>query len=160
PLLKTAVAPMAILRLAMLLREQNKAADAAAALAQCRQQHEAALAKDPDRSGWVPLLQYHHGLALRDSGKLAEARPVFEGVVKGFSSRPEAAESALRWAQCLKEEGIARMDQARKARAASKKPEELAAAQKTFEEGHKAVQEAARYLEKQEDALKTRDPAP
>src|SRR5262249_1867742 len=56
PLLKTAVAPMAILRLAMLLREQNKAADAAAALAQCRQQHEAALAKDPDRSGWVPLL--------------------------------------------------------------------------------------------------------
>src|SRR5262249_50756706 len=66
----------------------------------------------------------------------------------------------LRWAQCLKEEGIARMDQARKARAASKKPEELAAAQKTFDDGHKAIQEAARYLEKQEDTLKSRDPAP
>lgn len=160
PLRKTAVAPMAVLRLAILLREQNKAADAAAALAQCRQQHEPALLKDPERVAWVPLLQYHHGLALKESGKLPEARGVFEGVVKQFGSRPEAAESAMRWAQCMKEEGGARLESARKARAAAKKPEEQAAAQKTFDDGQKAIQEAVRYLEKQEDQLKARQPAP
>ena len=160
PLQKTGVAPMAVLRLALLLREQKKAADAATALAQCRQQHEPALLKDPERAGWVPVLQYHHALALKESGKLAEARGVFDGVVKQFGSRPEGAESALRWAQCLKEEGVARMDQGRKARAAAKKPEEQAAAQKTFDDGRQAVQEAVRYLEKQEDQLKPRQPAP
>ncbi len=160
PLQKAAVAPMAILRLALLLREQKKAADAAAALAQYRQQHEPALLKDPERAGWVPLLQYHHGLALKDAGKLPEARTVFAGVVKQFGGRPEAAESALSGAQCSKEEGTARLELARKARAAAKTPEEQAAARKTADEGRQAIGEGVRLLEPVEEQLKKVEPAP
>src|SRR5207302_7665773 len=72
PLRDAPVAPMAIVRLATLLRGQNRAAEAAAALAACRQAHEASLQKDPARSGWVALLQYHHGRALKEAGKLPD----------------------------------------------------------------------------------------
>lgn len=156
PLQKAPIAPMAVIRLASLLREQNKAPEAAAALAQTRQLHEAAMAKDPERAAWLPLLHYHHGLALRDAGKLPEARTVLEGVVKGFPTRPEAAEAALRASQCLKEEGTARIEQGRKILAGGQKsPEVRAAAQKLIDDGHRAIQDAARVLEKQEDQLKT-----
>src|SRR5262249_5555835 len=47
PQSKAAVAPMALVQLATLLRGQNKAAEAATVLAQGRQQHEANLLKDP-----------------------------------------------------------------------------------------------------------------
>ena len=74
-------------------------------LAQCRQQYEAKLQADPARAGWVPLLQYHHGVALREAGKRAEARAVFDQVVKQAPDRPEAADAALRFGQCLKDDG-------------------------------------------------------
>src|SRR5262249_37711227 len=126
PLKAAPVAPMAVLRLALLLRDQNRAQDAANVLGQRRQQHEKALLRDPERAGWVALLQYHHGLALKQAGKLAEARGVFEQVGKQAPNRTEAAEAALRSGQCLKEEGQAKIDAARKALAAAKKPEETA----------------------------------
>ena len=75
PLKNAPVAPMAVLHLATLLRGQNNPAEAAKVLAQCRQQHEQDLHKDPARAGWVPLLQYHQGVALREAGK----RPGSEG---------------------------------------------------------------------------------
>src|SRR5439155_2549610 len=115
PPLKTApVAPMALLQLATLLREQNKAADAAKVLADCRKEYEPALLKDSERSNWVALLQYHHGLALREAGNLPAARAVFEGLIRQFPNRAETIEAALRRGQCLKEEGQQKVEAARK----------------------------------------------
>src|SRR5262245_6808084 len=97
------VAPMALLRLATLLRTQNQAQQAAEVLDKCRQAHEANLAKDPERAAWIPLLQYHHGLALKESNKLPEARAVFDLVVRTAGNKPEAIEAALRHGQCFKD---------------------------------------------------------
>ena len=81
------IAPMALLELATLLRGQNQAAQAAEVLGQCRQQYEAKLQADPAHAGWATLLQYHHGVALREAGKRAEARAVFDLVVEA-GARP------------------------------------------------------------------------
>src|SRR5207247_761572 len=102
PLKKASVAPMALIQLATLLRGQNQPAQAADVLAKGREQHEPALSKDPERGGWVSLLRYHHGVALREAGKLPEARGAFELVIKQAGRPPEAAEAALRLGQCLK----------------------------------------------------------
>src|SRR5260370_4418029 len=99
PLNNAPIAPMAVLHLATLLRSQNQAQLAADVLAQVRQQQEANLQKDPARAGWVPLLQYHHGVALREAGKRTEARAILDQVVKNSPDRPEAAEAALRSGQ-------------------------------------------------------------
>jgi TolA-binding protein len=155
----TPVAPMALLQLATYLRGQNKAQEAADVLARCRQENEEKLKADPARAAWVPLLQYHHGLALKEAGKRAEARAVLENVVKGSPKRPEAAEAALRWGQSLKDDGLLKVREARKRLAApSSKPEEKAAAEKTLNDGLKDVRDAAAYLESQAEALKNRQP--
>src|SRR5439155_10317206 len=133
------IAPMALLHMATLLRGQNKPADAANILAAARQQHEANLQKDPARAEWVPLLQYHQGVALREAGKLPEARAAFDLVVKQSPNRPESGEAALRFGQCLKDEGAQKMDAARKMEAMLRakpapgpKPEELAQAKQMY----------------------------
>src|SRR5262249_38068707 len=69
PLKASPIAPMAVVRLAALLRGQNQAQQAADVLNQCRQQHEAGLKIDPARAEWVATLQYQHGLALKEAGK-------------------------------------------------------------------------------------------
>src|SRR5262249_6655624 len=89
PLKSAAIAPMAHLHHATLLGGVNKPQDAVTLLAQTRQTYEAALQNDPNRAVWVPLLRYHHGVALRETGKPAEARAVFEQVVKQSPDRPE-----------------------------------------------------------------------
>jgi cellulose synthase operon protein C len=153
------VAPTALLQLATYLRNQNKAQEAAEVLAKCRQENEEKLKNDPTRAAWVPLLQYHHGLALKESGKRAEARTVLEGVIKGSPNRPEAAEAALRWGQSLKEDGLTKIGEAQKKLAnPGLKSEEKAAANKALEDGLKDVRDAVTYLETQADGLKARQP--
>src|SRR5207302_10628442 len=105
PLKNSLVAPMALLELATLLRGQNQAQQAADVLAQARQQWEPKLQADPAHAAWVTLLQYHHGVALREAGKRADARAVFDQVVKAAPDRPEAADAALRFGQCLRDDG-------------------------------------------------------
>jgi TolA-binding protein len=159
PLKQAPVAPLALLELATLLRGQNKAAEAADALNQCRQQHEANLQKDPARSAWVALLQYHQGVALREAGKRPEARAVLNLVVTQAAGRPEAFEAALRWGQCLKEEGEQKVDAARKRLATSNlKPEEAAAAQRDLDAGLKDLRDTVQFLENQADQLKQKKP--
>lgn len=147
------VAPIAVLQLATLLRSQNKAAEAADALAKAREQHEGNLTKDPERAGWVALLRYHHGVALREAGKLPEARAQFDTVIKSAGNRPEAAEAALRFGQCLRDEGQARLDTAIKLRSGGKK-EEQAKAQQLADEGYKTVRDAVKFLEGQAEQFK------
>ncbi len=154
----SSVAPMASLQLATYLRSQNKATEAVDVLAQCRQQHEANLQKDPSRAGWVPLLQYHHGVALKEAGKRVEARAVLDLVMRQSPGRPEAAEAALRWGQSLKDDGLQKIADARKKLATNPKPEEASAAKKALEDGLKDVRDAVQYLEARAEEVKGRQP--
>jgi cellulose synthase operon protein C len=161
PGLKAApIAPMAQVQWATLLRGLNKAGDAADVLNKARQDHEANLAKDPARANWVALLRYHHGVALKESGKLGDARAAFDLVVKQSPGTPEAGEAALRFGQCLKDEGMLKIDAARKRLATPNlKPEEIAAASKDMEAGLKDVRDAIAYLDAQAEEVKKKEPA-
>jgi cellulose synthase operon protein C len=167
------VAPMAILELGILLREQSaqlsaqnqheparqKAEEAAKLLAECRQQHEANLAKDPERASWVPLLQYHQAVALREANKLTEARALFDTVVKTAPSRPEAIDAGLRSGQCLLQEGLQKIDAARKRKATPNlKTEDHQAADKAIAEGYKQVSDAVAYFEGQAEQWRQKQP--
>jgi TolA-binding protein len=154
PFKATAVAPMALLELATLLRGLNRSAEAADVLARTREQYEPVLTKDPARGGWVNLLRYHHGLALREAGRLAEARAAFDPVMKQAPSSPEAVEAALRFGQCLKEEGAQKVEAAKKARAGN--PGLAAAADRLRDEGLQKLREAVHFLEDQARQLKDR----
>lgn len=168
PLKNSPVAPMAMLELATLYREQNRpeapnpkaAEDAVKILADARQQYEAAMAKDPARADWVPLLAYHHAVALREAGKLAEARGVFDQVVKTGGNKPEANDAVLRIGQCLQQEGMLKIDAAQKKLATPNlKADEQAQAQKLLEEGYKTLRDVTAYYESQVDPLAKRQAA-
>ncbi len=142
PLRSSNVAPLAILRLSTLQRSQNKPAEAAKALEQIRQEQEAALLKDPARADVVPLLQYEHGLALKESGKLPEARAIFDGMVKQFAGKPQALNAIWRRAQCRREEALAQVAAAKKVLAKSgRSSEEAAAANKSIADAIKTIGE-------------------
>jgi tetratricopeptide (TPR) repeat protein len=160
PLKTSTVAPMACLHLATLLRGQNNPAEAAKVLEQCRKDQEPVLQKDPARSSWIALLQYHHGVALREADKRPEARAALELVVRVGYERPEAGEAALRFGQCLKEEAEAKLAEGRKKLAQPNlNPQDQAAARKQVEEGARDVTEAAKYLIAQADGLGQKQPA-
>jgi TolA-binding protein len=157
PLRKAPVAPMALLHLSTLLRGQNKFAEAADVLDQCRKEHEADLGKDPVRAPWIPLIQYHQGVALREAGRYDQARGVFDGVAKTFPDRIEGWESALRAGQCQKEAGEKNLAAAhKKLTTPGLKPEQLPAVQKEVEVAVNELRAAANYLANQAEALKTR----
>jgi TolA-binding protein len=159
PLKSASIAPTAVLRLATLLRGQNQSQQAADVLNQCRQQHENALRTDPTRADWVVLLQYHHGVALKEAGKRAEARAVFDQIVQQSPDRPEAAEAALRWGQTLKDDGLNKIEAAKKKLSTPNlKLEEIAAANKELEAGYQDVRDAVDFLEKQADRMREKQP--
>ncbi len=155
PLKQSPVAPQAVLQLGTYLRAQNKPAEAVDLFAKNREFLEGMLAKDPEKGpSMTALLRYHHGVALREAGKLPEARAMFETVVKLGGQRPEATEAALRIGQCLKDEGQQRLETARKMRPAAKTPEQIASVQKVSDEGYKFIRDAVTYLETQSDQIK------
>ncbi len=159
PLKNSLVAPMAVLELATLLRGQNQAQQAADVLAAARQQWEAKLQADPAHAAWATLLQYHHGVALREAGKRAEARAVFDQVVKSAPDRPEAADAALRFGQCLRDDGQQKIaDAAKKLATPNLKPEETTAAQNLMNDGVKDLRDAVQYLHTQAEQFKQKQP--
>src|SRR5690349_1633576 len=124
PLRQSPVAPLAAVYLATLLREQNQAAQAAQVLADARQRYEGQLTGD--RAGWAHLLRYHHGVALFESGKPAEARTAFESVVSAARNKPIGAEAALKACQCKAEEAKKKVEAIEKEKAKpGLRPEEL-----------------------------------
>jgi TolA-binding protein len=159
PLRTSRVAPMALIQLATFLRSQNKAEEAAGILGKAREQHEGNLAKDAEYSSWIGLLRYHHGVALREAGKLPEARGVLELVGKANPGRPEAVEAALRIGQCLRAEGLQRLDAARKLRSSGKK-EDVAKAAPVSDDGLKSLRGAAGFLEAQVEQFKKSETLP
>jgi tetratricopeptide (TPR) repeat protein len=108
------VAPLAIVQLSNLLRTSKRAIDAVRIVKECRERHEKNMSRDPLRSSWIPGLQYEHGLAIMDTGNLAEARAVFEALAKKYPGRPEAANSLWRTGQCQRRELIAALAAAEK----------------------------------------------
>lgn len=112
PLRSSPVAPLALIRSASLLRAQNRFPDAVNVMNQARQL-EGGLQNDPERNAWIPLLQYEHALAVKESGKLPEARQLFEAIAKQFAGRPEAANASWRAGQCRREELVAKVAAAR-----------------------------------------------
>jgi cellulose synthase operon protein C len=149
PLRQSPVAAQAVLQLATYLRSLNRAAEAVDVLAKTRDFLEGMLAKDQAQGPTLTaLLRYHHGVALREVGKLPEARAMFEMAVKVGGQRPEAIEAALRIGQCLKDEGQLKLDLARKMRAGGmKKPDEIAKIQSVANEGYKFIRDSVTYLE-------------
>jgi TolA-binding protein len=156
PLKQTPVAPQAVLQLATYLRAQNKAPEAVDVFAKNRDFLEAMLAKSPDKdkaTAMAVLLKYHHGVALREANKLPEARALFDAVIKMGAQRPEAIESALRIGQCLRDEGVQRLEAATKLKQSPKK-EDIAKVQKVTDEGYKLIRDAVTFLEAQAEQAK------
>ncbi len=147
PLNAQPVAPLALIQLGDYLRIQKRAAEAVALLTNVKTQHEAALLKDAARAGWVATLHYNLGMALKDSGKFAEARTELESVSTLYPNSPEALEAAWRVGESRREEAVKKLNDAhRSMTAAGGKPAETAAAQAGVDASAKLVREAADYL--------------
>ena len=144
PLNATPNAPLALLRLSVLQRAQGKTAEAVNIMTACRAQHEAKLAADPARAPWVPMIQYEHALALKESGKLPEARAQFEALAKAFVGKPEGLNAEWRLSQCKREETAALIATARTAAAnPGANPEQFATALKALETQTDALRDSA-----------------
>ncbi len=134
PFHASAVAPMALVRLSILLRSQNKLADALALITRVREQFEVALHADKARADWVPLIQYEQGMAQKEAGKLTEARSTFEILAKVFPNHPQSPMAAWRALQCRREDLAAQLLAARKPLAnPALKPEEIVAARRVVD---------------------------
>ncbi|MBY0461399.1 MAG: tetratricopeptide repeat protein, partial [Gemmataceae bacterium] len=104
PLQKSPVAPLAVVTLATLLREQNQPAEAVKVLAEARQKFEPGLAAGgAAKAEWLALLRFHHGVALLETNKPAEARAAFEQATQA-NSHAVGVEAALKSGQCQVEE--------------------------------------------------------
>lgn len=149
-------APFGLTLLATLLREQNKADEAATLLNNARQKHEPTLTKDPERIG---LLRYHHGVCLHEAGKFAEARGVLESVNQVVQNRPINAEASLRAGQCRIAEGRKLIETARQQLAsAGGKQDQINAANAVLQQGHTALNESIGSLERRAEELRERLP--
>ena len=159
PFRQSPIAPLALLRLGNLMRSQRQAAEAVKVLAQCREQFEAALLKDPARADWVPLLQYEHGLAVKETGKLPEARAIFDALLKQFPDHPAAVNAVWRAGQTRREELLAQLAAARQAAAkGGAKPEEIAAANQAVDAALKELSLTVASLQAQAAALGRKAP--
>lgn len=115
PLQKSPAAPLGYIYLGTLLREQNQAPQAVQALQEARNKFEGSL-NNPQRVEWLALLRYHHGVALFESNKPAEARAAFDQAAQAAPNLPVAVEAILKGTQCSAEEAKAKIAAAEKQR--------------------------------------------
>lgn len=159
PFRQSTAAPAATVELAMLLRNRRRPAEALPLLTKAIQTYEPGLIKSKDPHGWLAALRLQLGLALKESGKIAEARAAFENVVKQTPDRPEAAEAALRLGQCLADEARPEIDKVRpRLSAADLKPEERATLLKTLEPAQAKLAQAAALLAERADQYQKKAP--
>lgn len=148
-------APLAALHLAALLREENKAVEAAKVLADARKQYEPALAADKERADWVPLLKYHQAVAQMETGYAADARKLFDEVAQAAKDKPVGAEATLRAGQCRLIEGRKQINDGLQARAAAgNDPGKKAAAEQQIQQGRTAIFDTAELWVRRCDELK------
>jgi tetratricopeptide (TPR) repeat protein len=159
PLRGTPVAPVALLHLAEMHRAQGRPAEAVKVLEQARQQHEGQLLRQPERVEVAIALRYHQGLAIRESGKLTDARNVFASITRDFGNRPEALDAAWRAGQCRREELAALLESAGKTLGQpGAKAEDLAAAARSQEEALRGLRELTGYFQEQSQLAAQRAP--
>ena len=157
PLKNTSTAPVALLAMATLQRAQNRPADAVATLEEARKVHEAGLSANPATKNFVATLRFHQAAALREAGKLAEARDLFDGVSREFEALPEGWDAALRAGQSLKELGEKRLAEARKQLSnPGLNPEQRAAAEKALAQALNEIRAAVDYWSNRESDLRKR----
>ena len=155
PLQKSSVAPLAFIALATLLREQNQIPQAAETLQQARQRFEGQLASDPTRADWIPLLRYHHGVALYELNKPAEARTAFEQAIQAAGNKPIAAEAALKATQCSGDEGRKKIQAIELERGKpGLKPEQIAALDNQLKAAKADLVAVARHFEQRAEQFK------
>jgi len=151
PLKAARVAPMAMIYLSTLLRAQNNPTAAADLLQKTRELNEPSLGADPTRAGWVHSLRFHQGVALREAGKLPEARSLFEAVFGAAPMSPEGVEAVLRFGQAMKEEGLLRIEAGRKMLA---NPKEAPNAAAVINDGFVLIRNGAQFLEQRFEQIK------
>jgi len=134
PLQKSPVAPLGMIYLATLLREQNQSAQAAQVLHDARQKFEGGL-NAAQKKEWIALLRYHHGVALFESGKVADARTTFDQAAQAAPELPIAVEAILKGTQCQVEELKKKIEALEKQKQPNLKPDQL----KVIENQIKAV---------------------
>ena len=144
--------PLAALRLARLLRVTNRAGEAADYLRVLREQQEGALLADGDKGGWLPRIMGEQAVALKESGKLAEARAMLGALVGQYGSTPDGAAAAWRLTQIRREELLARLAVARRAvgGVGAKVPEAVG---RELDEAIKALRQAAEDAETAANSL-------
>ncbi len=140
----TPTAPLAALHLATMLRQENKPADAATVMETARKQYEGTLAADKERADWVQLLKYHHGVALFEALKYADARKLLDEVAQAAKDKPVGAEAALRSGQCRQFEARKQIQDGGNLRnQAGNDPNKKNVAEQTIQQGRNAAFEGA-----------------
>jgi tetratricopeptide (TPR) repeat protein len=82
---------------------------------------------NPQKAEWLALLRYHHGVALFESNKPADARNAFDAASQAAPNLPIAVEAALRGTQCQVEEARAKIASIEKKKTQpGLKPEQIA----------------------------------
>jgi TolA-binding protein len=157
PLKSTPNAPLALVRLSVLLRSQNQPDQAADVMKRCRETCDGPLAADPARADWLPMLKYEQASALQDLHKLPEARTIFEEIVKHYPANPEGVNACWRVAQCRRQEAAEKVAEAR---AVANRPgagdSEIATVYAHAQEPLKGLSVAAELLSAQTDAQAAR----
>ena len=157
PMQQSNAAPTAVLQLATLLREQNKADEAATMLNLARQRHEGPLLKDqPERAA---LLRFHQGICLQEAGKLAEARAQLDTIPQLMPGKSIAVEAALRSGECRIVEARKAIDATRmQLGAPNLKPDQINNFNNQLAAGFNVLNEAAQTLQNRAEEFKPSQP--
>jgi cellulose synthase operon protein C len=157
PLQQSNVAPTAVIYLATLLREQNKAEEAAAVLNNARQRHEPSLLKDqPERAA---LLRYHQGVCLLEANKPGEARSLLDTIAPMAAGKPLAVEAALRSGQARIAEATKIIEEGKKQLAAPNlNPQQRDAGNNTVRIGFNILKETAEHLQARAEEFREKQP--
>lgn len=154
PLAKSPAAPLAMIALASLLREQNNPAEAAKVLQDARQKFEGGLSAG-QKAEWVALLRFHHGVALFEGQKLAEARAAFEQATQAAPALPIAVEASLKGAQCQAEEAKKKVDALEKQKSQPNlKPEQVAAIDNQVKAAKQDLANVGKLFEQRAESFK------
>jgi cellulose synthase operon protein C len=110
-LARTPTAPAALMKLSELMVKNGRAVDAAVMMEKARADFE----KEMSNPAMIAQMRYHHGVALRESGKGKEALALFEGIIKNWPDSAEAAEASLASIQVKQKEALDKLKSARQA---------------------------------------------
>jgi tetratricopeptide (TPR) repeat protein len=158
PLQRSPVAPLGTIYLATLLREQNQAPQAAEALQDARNRFEGVL-NNPKKVEWLALLRYHHGVALFESNKPAEALTAFDQAAQAAPDLPIAVEATLKGTQCQAEGARAKLAALEKQKQQpGQNPEQLAGLDRKIKDAKTELGHVAKLFEQRAETYRPAHP--